>query len=258
MNTHCRYRWFDIFWMGAGLVLALGGIAVWAVSSFNLGHVLMLCLAAFTGGCGAFGPWLRAHAPLWLRAAVLTLVGLELCLRAFLFTFGRVPTVTGQEDAILVLGAGIRGERVSLLLGRRLDAAYDAWMQNPSALLVLSGGQGPDEAIPEAVAMKRYLLARGVPEGCILTEEASTSTRENFSFSKTLLDQRFPQGYSAAFVTTDFHAYRADRIAREEGLHPTRVCSTLLWYQIPMNYLRESVGVLKLWTWDQFAFQGVE
>ena len=102
---------------------------------------------------------------------------------------GNTATATGQEQTLIVLGAGLRGEHVTGLLARRLDAAYDYYQKNPDVLIVVSGGQGPGESIPEAVAMERYLVQRGIPDSQIWAETESTSTEENFLFSQKLLQE---------------------------------------------------------------------
>ena len=104
------------------------------------------------------------------------------------YSFGFTDTVTYKEDAVIVLGAGLRGENLSLILRNRLDAAVEYYNENPEAVIVVSGGQGPDEDIPEAEAMERYLYEQGVPLNKIIKEDKSTSTEENFKFSKELLE----------------------------------------------------------------------
>ena len=121
------------------------------------------------------------------------------------------------KDVLIVLGCAVRGERVSLTLKLRLDAALEYLEHSPNTAVIVSGGKGDGENISEAEAMKRYLVSHGVDEGRIITEDKSTSTWENFKFSKEILDERFP-GASAAFVTTNFHVYRAGRVAIMNGI----------------------------------------
>ena len=83
---------------------------------------------------------------------------------------------------------------------------------------------------------------RGVDEGRIITEDKSTSTWENFKFSKAILDERFP-GASAAFVTTNFHVYRAGRVAIMNGIEAEGYGAKDVWYTAPNNYMRESIAV---------------
>ena len=81
-------------------------------------------------------------------------------------------------DYVIIHGAGLLdGSRVSKLLRDRLDKAVEVYRQDPSPpWLIPSGGQGPDETIPEAEAMKGYLLTQGIPEKDILPESKSTTT----------------------------------------------------------------------------------
>lgn len=249
-----QYKWGDVAFFMAGGLLAIWGLAVWSVSNYNLGHLMMLGLGLLLAACGLLGPWLRVNMPRWLAVALAALVGLEMLLCGFLFAHGRIENVRYDEDAVIVLGAGLRGEDVTVLLALRLDTAYEYWQRNPDAYIVVSGGQGADEVIPEALAMRNYLLRRGVPDEVIIMEDKSTSTRENFRFSKAILDKKLKSGYKTAYVTTDFHSYRAGVIAAQEGLRSTHANSNLSWYLVPTNYLRESVGVIKLWTLDKLLY----
>lgn len=51
----------------------------------------------------------------------------------------------------------------------------------------MSGGQGPDEVISEALAMKNYAVEMNIPEEDILMEDKSTNTKENLLFSTELI-----------------------------------------------------------------------
>lgn len=90
---------------------------------------------------------------------------------------------TDIVDYVVVLGAGLYGETPSPALYNRLTSAVEYIKQYPDVEVVVSGGQGPDELITEAEAMKRFLLKHGVKEGQIIKEEESTSTMENLSYN---------------------------------------------------------------------------
>lgn len=121
-----------------------------------------------------------------------------------------------NPEAVIVLGCQVRGEEPSLMLQRRLDAALEVLDKNPSALCVVSGGQGSGEDISEAEAMKRYLAERGVSPERIILEDRSVSTRENIVFSAELLQER---GLSRAVIATnEFHQFRAGIYAKRNGL----------------------------------------
>ncbi len=145
-------------------------------------------------------------------------------------------------DYVIVLGAQVRGERPSRALRRRLDRAAEYARANPETLLILSGGQGPDEGISEAECMRRCLTEQGIAEERLLLEDRSTSTRENLSFSAKLLDK---EADSVGIVTNSFHIYRAMMLARRQGYaHTSGIPASADPGMQPHNVLREVCGVL--------------
>ena len=97
--------------------------------------------------------------------------------------------------------------------------------------------------------MERYLVANGIPQDKIIKEDRSTSTQENFEFSKKLLDLRFGEGkYKAAYVTNGYHVYRAGVVAENAGLDGiTHIHAETPWYTAVPNGLREVLAVMKTW-----------
>lgn len=205
----------------------------------------MALVAAVGLALVAWGTWFdRLSRLLWLKlvcgAVAATVIGVSV----FLAAYGSTDTATGNEDAVIVLGAAVHGSEPSNTLIGRLDAALAYHQRNPSAVIVVSGGQGFGEDLPEGVAMRDYLAAHGVPATDIVVEDRATSTAENFANSLVLLDERLPAGYRVVFVTDDFHVFRAGRIAAAAGLDATHVASSTSWYFWASNYLRETVAVL--------------
>ncbi|UXR78083.1 MULTISPECIES: YdcF family protein [unclassified Staphylococcus] len=115
-------------------------------------------------------------------------------------------------DTLLVLGAGIETESVSPLLQARLDAALS--ISHKDTQWIVSGGQGADEPISEALAMQRYLIQQGVSKTHILLEAQSTNTQENITYSRPLIET----DSHSIIVTSDFHLMRALRIAQQSKL----------------------------------------
>ena len=221
--------------------------AAWLAVTANL--TLGTAMVALLGlGCLACGVWFSRLTRHRVIGAVALLVAVSVVgLSSFLATFGANDNARYDEDAVVVLGAAVHGRELSNTLIGRLDAALAYHRRNPSALVVVSGGQGPQEELPEAVAMRQYLLDHGVADDRIVVEDRSTSTEENFASTRQLLDQRLAPGYRVAFVTDEFHVYRAGRIAASAGFAATHVSSRKPWYFWPANYLRESVAVLLNW-----------
>ena len=66
---------------------------------------------------------------------------------------------------------------------------------------------------------------------------------ENFAFSKKIIDEQLGENASIAFVTTDFHVFRAGRVARKAGLDAVGLAAPDVWYIRINNFLRECVGI---------------
>ena len=64
------------------------------------------------------------------------------------------------SDCIVVLGAKARGMEPSRVLRLRLEQAQKAYEQGLGGKIIVCGGKGTDETVPEAVAMAAYLKAR--------------------------------------------------------------------------------------------------
>lgn len=91
-------------------------------------------------------------------------------------------------DYVIVLGARVRGAKISNSLKQRLDRAIEYSEEYPNTVLVLSGGKGPGEEISEARAMYEYLQYNGIPEDKLLIEDQSSDTVQNIEFSRTVID----------------------------------------------------------------------
>lgn len=128
------------------------------------------------------------------------------------------PEADGSNEYAIVLGAKVNGEVPSLSLHYRMDAALDYANKYPHVKLVLSGGQGPDEMMTEAEAMRRYLVKNGVDETRLILEEESTSTYENLMYSKKLMPDSVK---SVTIITSDYHLARAKLLAEKIGFEST-------------------------------------
>lgn len=108
--------------------------------------------------------------------------------------------------------------------------------------MIVSGGQGDDEPVAEAVAMASYLTARGVPADRVLLEDRSRSTEENLLFSKEIMDRVRP-GARATIVTSDFHVFRTALLARQLGLRGQATGARVAGYYRANAMLREFAAV---------------
>ncbi|WP_461028314.1 YdcF family protein [Streptomyces sparsus] len=216
------------------LLSLLTGLAVFAL--------IALLLAVRNGGPPALDGF--ATAAVLVSAYVSFLFA---CFLGYAFLYGRIA-VRGDVDYVVVLGAGLLGgERVSSLLAGRLRRGRQIYLAQTGRgsrppLLLTSGGQGPDEKVPEARAMADWLLARGVPEEHLRLEERSRNTRENLEFSQGLMLREKP-GYRCVVVTNNFHAFRAAMTARRAGVNGQVLGSPTARYFWPSATIREFVAV---------------
>ncbi len=232
----------------AGALFIGNSIFVTTISNFNIGILPVAALGVMLLCYGIFFEKLKEKKIIHsLVALVLTAV---MSFGSFLAIYGNCDNAAYTEKTVIVLGCGIRGERVSVGLAKRLNRAYEYHVINPDAVIIVSGGQGPQEDIPEALAMKRYLTEKGVPEEKIIMEDKSTSTIENFRFSHEIMKEKGLSEASVVFVTNGYHVYRGTYYAQKEGLTVTHLGTDIVWYTIPMNYLREMIAVLKMWLLD--------
>jgi uncharacterized SAM-binding protein YcdF (DUF218 family) len=259
-----------VTWLQTAAVLVLGGLALlvalvlpWALIangvvmwrreghrpanmlSLLAGLALVLLLAALVLA-------VVAHVPAW-ALAVLAAVTLVACYLGFLFAallgyaalYGRWTRST-RPDAIIVLGAGLLGDRVPPLLAGRLDRAIDcrnrALAAGTDPVVVVSGGRGSDERISEAAAMHDYLVRAGVPDEVVLREDQSATTEQNLRNSTALLAARAPAQTVA--VTSNYHAFRTAVLARRLGLPVQVIGARTASYFVPSAFLREFVALL--------------
>jgi len=225
-----------------GAALLINAFLMAVIANLNLGLFVLGIFAIALIGYGTL--WYRSKAPKWMHFFVTIVCAVLLSFSGFLFLYGMNDNTEYNEDAVIVLGAGIRGEQVSNSLAYRLDKAVEYYERNPRAVIVVSGGQGHQESITEALAMERYLVEKGIPKTSIIKEEKATSTSENFLFSDALLKEKFTGQYSAVFITNDFHVFRANAIAQSAGIETRHMGAPIDWYTVPATYTREMMAVL--------------
>lgn len=229
-----------------GVVLIVETLIVSTLSNYNLGVILpaffgvplvflALMLPRMKKGFLRFLKWLIAVC--YAVAIGIFLVCGFLMIRA---TSGSEKV---EADAVIVLGAAVHGDKVTWVLENRLNTAIEYLEAHPEAVCVVSGGQGPGETVTEASAMKKYMVERGVSADRIYTEELAINTMENFSFSKPIIDEVVGPDARIAFVTTNFHVYRAGQVARAQGLDVVGIPAEDVWYLRLNNFLRECVGI---------------
>lgn len=237
-----------IIMLTAGVLLLCNAALLAVIANLNIGLLPVVALGAMLTLYGALFDKFKGKKIVHIFVSLVLVVLLSF--GSFLAIYGGNDNADYTEQTVIVLGCGIRGERVSVGLAKRLDKAAEYHGQNPDAVIIVSGGQGPQEDIPEALAMKRYLTEKGIDEKKIIMEDKSTSTITNFKYSHEIMKERGLADDSVVFVTNGYHVYRAASYAKAEGLEVTHLGTDIIWYTIPMNYMREMLAVLKMWVFD--------
>lgn len=169
-----------------------------------------------------------------------------------------------DRDYLVILGCGIRkdGTPTPLLAGR-CDRAleFDRAQREqggPALTFVASGGQGPDEVVPESASMKAYLVENGVEPERIIEEDRSTSTFENMRFSKEKIREHAGEGATpkVAFSTTNYHVFRGGLFARRVKMRAQGMGARTKWWFWPNAAVREFVGILSEHRGKQAAILG--
>ena len=112
-------------------------------------------------------------------------------------------------DCILVLGAGIWGNKPSHMLEDRLLQAISLYEKNVSAKIIMSGDHGRKE-YDEVNIMKDFAIEKGVPSENIFMDHAGFSSYESVYRAKEIFGAD-----KIVIVTQKYHLYRSLYIANQ-------------------------------------------
>ena len=115
-------------------------------------------------------------------------------------------------DCIIVLGAGIWGDKPSPMLEDRLKEAISLYNQNVSSKIIMSGDHGKED-YDEVNIMKEYAIEQGVASEDIFMDHAGFSTYESMYRAKEVFEAN-----KIVIVTQKYHLYRALYIAKQLGI----------------------------------------
>jgi uncharacterized SAM-binding protein YcdF (DUF218 family) len=202
----------------------------------------------------------------WLRKAYLPLIavfysGMILFLAAFIIFCFLILSYTSVDipenpDVVIVLGCQVYGYTPGILLKTRLDAALETLNKYPGSICVVSGGQGPDETMPEAQTMKKYLSDRGIDENRIYEENKSSSSFENLSYSKKIIEENNIKCDNIVILTSEYHVPRAVLIAKRvypdiHIKHISAVKATSPFNMFGAGIMREFFAFVKSFVFDR-------
>ena len=225
-----------------GALSLINAVAFIFVANINIGStiqiVISICIIAYA--------FLLKKIAKAIHITIVIICLIPMLFALFLMIYGNMGNPDYKEDAVIVLGAGLRGERVTAPLALRLNTALEYLRKNPYATVIVCGGLGDDAIITEAEAMERYLISYGTPLNRIIREDRSRNTYESLTFAKEILDDYFPSGHKSVLITSDFHLFRTDYIASHVGIPANRAGASTPLISLPANCLRELLAVARV------------
>lgn len=186
---------------------------------------------------------------MWNRKKICKYIKIFIILGIFIFTYGLGHILIDICDNkgkfepvkyVIVLGAGIEGNRPKDSLKYRLDEAILYWKIYPKTIFIVSGGIGKNKKYSESYVMKNYLEKNGIPSSNILEENKSKSTIENLKYSMKL----FPKNEKVGIITNDFHMYRTKYFANKLNIEVFPIYAKTPPLKIISNYTRESLAII--------------
>lgn len=209
---------------------------------FNFGTIAGSLLGAAVILSGVF--WFKI--PQYNKTLFLILIvsGLGIIFSVLMMIYKAGKGSAHGQQVVIVLGCRVKGDEPSLALLKRVDAAYRFLLENPSSFAILSGGQGKDENLSEALCMKQLLTDRGIQSSRLILEDKSTSTDENIRYSKEIIS-KLNLKKEVAVATSEYHQVRAKMVCKRYGLTAAVQSSPTKPLLLPNFLLRELFAIIR-------------
>lgn len=150
------------------------------------------------------------------------------------------PRSDAAPDYLVVLGARVYGTEAGELLQSRINGAREYLSAHPNTVAVLTGGKTEHAEITEAECMYRALTGAGISPERLIVENDATRTEENLLYAFMLI----PNGASVGILSSDFHLFRADRLAKKLGYRVSLHAVPSPGAALPYAFLREIVAIV--------------
>lgn len=190
--------------------------------------------------------------PFFLRVFLIAVIAF-----AFLLTLvlsGSRDLFQGNPSIMIVLGCQVEESGPSQSLQDRLDKAFAYYQENPEIIIIVSGGQGSNEPMPEAQAMSDYLVEKGVPFSKIYQENQSRNTHQNLSFTRVLMEEEGLKG-DIIITSSGFHLFRAamlwDKVGGDSSTLSLLAADVTHIPSRIHSHIRESLALVKTFVFDQ-------
>ena len=139
-------------------------------------------------------------------------------------------------DCILILGAGIWGDKPSPMLEDRLKEGITLYKKGTTKKIIMSGDHSRED-YDEVKIMKEYAESEGVPSEDIFMDHAGFSSYDSVYRAKEIFGVQ-----KMIIVTQKYHLYRSLYIAKKLGIEAYGIESNLRIY--PGQVFREIREIL--------------
>ena len=139
-------------------------------------------------------------------------------------------------DCILVLGAGVYGNKPRPMLEDRILTGIELYNNGVAKKIIMSGDHGQED-YDEVNVMKSYAIDEGINSSDIFMDHAGFSTYDSIYRLKEIFEVD-----KVVIVTQEYHLYRALYIAKELGIEAYGVSANLRDY--PGQFKREVREIL--------------
>lgn len=195
--------------------------------------------------------------PRWLRLIVRTCFALGIAAYGILYCIIAIHAhqflanpPTQKADAALILGnrAYLDGAPNPCLTGR-VDEGVRLAKQDLVKTLIMSGGVDVEDGRIEAVTMEAHAKKNGF-NGSILLESRSSSTQENFAFSRPILESI--NAKNVIVISEPYHLWRVQKLVEAGHLGQNFTVSyaaapSFCWTKWGMGFkgaLREPLAII--------------
>ena len=233
------------FYIAAGIILVIAAFLRFALVGYFFLSNCFVCAAAVVL---IYGFLIKRRIKIML-IILSALIFLGFCL----FAYMEIPVIIDsrgdkdvEADYVIVLGAGVNGNKPSLSMINRMTPTIEYMAEHPDCIAILTGGKGEGENLSEAQAMFDYLTARGVDPARLIMEDKATSTEENLKFSFEIIGDELEEA-TVAVISSEYHLHRAKTMGRMLGKELLGIPGRTSYPVLRLNYfIREAFGMVHL------------
>ncbi|GAL86792.1 hypothetical protein MYP_4022 [Sporocytophaga myxococcoides] len=151
-----------------------------------------------------------------------------------------------KADCILILGNKVNEDgTLSPRLKARVDKGLQLFHENPSSIIIVSGGLGK-EGYYEGTEMKKYLVDHGVPAGNIIADDQGYNTLK--TANNYLIISKRHHLNSVTVVSQYYHISRTKYLLRKVGAaHVYGAHANFFEWRDFYSMFRECIAFYKYW-----------